>query len=50
MQEQNEYVLSEFYKIITPNKVEMFDRIAAERTNYLTIALEIFIKSIMLLR
>jgi|APGre2960657404_1045060.scaffolds.fasta_scaffold00499_3 tRNA (guanosine-2'-O-)-methyltransferase len=40
MQEQNEYVLSEFYKIITPNKVEMFDRIAAERTNYLTIALE----------
>jgi tRNA (guanosine-2'-O-)-methyltransferase len=36
----NEWVLSEFYKIITPNKVEMFDRIAAERTRYLTVALE----------
>jgi tRNA (guanosine-2'-O-)-methyltransferase len=33
-------VLDEFYKIITPNKVEMFDRIAAQRTKYLTIALE----------
>jgi len=33
-------VLQEFYKIITPNKVEMFDRIASLRTKYLTIALE----------
>jgi tRNA (guanosine-2'-O-)-methyltransferase len=33
-------VLEEFYKIITPNKVEMFDRIASLRTKYLTIALE----------
>jgi len=33
-------VLEEFYKIITPNKVEMFDRIAAQRTEHLTIALE----------
>ena len=33
-------VLDEFYKIITPNKVEMFDRIASLRTKYLTIALE----------
>lgn len=33
-------VLDEFYKIITPNKVEMFDRIAAQRTRYLTVALE----------
>jgi len=33
-------VLEEFYKIITPNKVEMFDRIAAQRTKHLTIALE----------
>jgi tRNA (guanosine-2'-O-)-methyltransferase len=33
-------VLNEFYKIITPNKVEMFDRIAALRTRYLTVALE----------
>ena len=37
---ENEYILKEFYKIITPNKVEMFDRIAADRTNYLTIVLE----------
>jgi tRNA (guanosine-2'-O-)-methyltransferase len=33
-------VLNEFYKIITPNKVEMFDRIAALRTRYFTVALE----------
>lgn len=33
-------VLEEFYNIITPNKVEMFDRIAAQRTKHLTIALE----------
>lgn len=33
-------VLKEFYTIITPNKQEMFDRIAADRTNYLTVALE----------
>ena len=33
-------VLDEFYKIITPNKVEMFDRIAALRTRHLTVALE----------
>ena len=33
-------VLQELYKIITPNKVEMFDRIASLRTKYLTIALE----------
>jgi tRNA (guanosine-2'-O-)-methyltransferase len=33
-------VLEEFYKIITPNKVEMFDRIASQRTKHLTVALE----------
>lgn len=33
-------VLKEFYTIITPNKQEMFDRIAANRTKYLTVALE----------
>lgn len=33
-------VLEEFYKIITPNKQEMFDRIAAERTKHLTVVLE----------
>lgn len=40
MSPENEFVLSEFYKIITPSKVEKFERIAANRTNYLTIALE----------
>jgi tRNA (guanosine-2'-O-)-methyltransferase len=33
-------VLEEFYKIITPNKCKMFDRIAAERTRFLTVVLE----------
>jgi len=33
-------VLAEFYKIITPNKQEMFDRIAAERTRHLTVVME----------
>lgn len=33
-------VLQEFYKIITPNKQEMYERIAADRTKYITIALE----------
>lgn len=33
-------VLEEFYKIITPNKQEMFDRIAAERTKHLTVVME----------
>ena len=33
-------VLDEFYKIITENKKEMFDRIAAERTKHLTVVLE----------
>lgn len=33
-------VLKELYDIITPNKREMFDRIAADRTNYMTVVLE----------
>lgn len=36
----NEKVLEEFYKIITPNKQEMFDRIAAQRTRHLTVVME----------
>ena len=36
----DEKVLEEFYKIITPNKQEMFDRIAAERTRHLTVVME----------
>ena len=37
---QNQIILNELYKIITPSKQEMFDRIAAERTNFLTVSLE----------
>jgi tRNA (guanosine-2'-O-)-methyltransferase len=33
-------VLEEFYKIITTNKQEMFDRIAAERTKHITVVME----------
>lgn len=37
---ENKFVLKEFYEIITSNKITLFDRIASERTRYLTIALE----------
>lgn len=37
---ENSFILQEFYRIITPNKVDLFDRIAADRTKYVTIALE----------
>ena len=37
---KDKIVLDELYKIITPSKQEMFDRIAAQRTKHLTIALE----------
>ncbi|MEX2484335.1 MAG: RNA methyltransferase [Brumimicrobium sp.] len=33
-------LLEELYKIITPSKIEKFDRIASERTRYLTVAVE----------
>jgi tRNA (guanosine-2'-O-)-methyltransferase len=36
----NSKVLAAFYEIITPNKREMFDRIAAERTKHLTVVME----------
>lgn len=36
----DEKVLEAFYDIITPSKVEMFDRIAADRTNHITVVLE----------
>ena len=36
----NSKVLSAFYEIITPNKREMFDRIAANRTKHLTVVME----------
>lgn len=37
---ENKFVLDEFYELITPNKITLFDRIAAERTRFVTIALE----------
>ena len=37
---QNLRVLNELYTIITPSKREMFDRIAADRTRHMTVALE----------
>lgn len=40
LRSMNAKVLEEFYKIITPNKQEMFDRIAAERTKHLTVVME----------
>ena len=33
-------VLEEFYSIVSESKQEMYDRIAAQRTNYLTVVLE----------
>ncbi len=36
----NTKVLAAFYEIITPNKREMFDRIAANRTKHLTVVME----------
>lgn len=36
----DEKVLDEFYKIITPNKMEMFERIAPLRSKYLTVVME----------
>jgi tRNA (guanosine-2'-O-)-methyltransferase len=35
-----EKVLEEFYNIISESKIEMYDRIASERTRYLTLVLE----------
>jgi tRNA (guanosine-2'-O-)-methyltransferase len=35
-----EKVLAKLYDIITPNKREMFDRIASQRTNHITLAIE----------
>ncbi|MEN9699691.1 MAG: hypothetical protein RLZZ301_889 [Bacteroidota bacterium] len=37
---ENEFVLEEFYKIITPNKVQLFESIAPERTRHFVLALE----------
>lgn len=37
---EDAYVLQEFYKIITPNKVNMFERIAPQRSKHLVVGLE----------
>jgi tRNA (guanosine-2'-O-)-methyltransferase len=37
---ENAYVLEEFYKIITPNKVELFEKIAPQRSRHLVVGLE----------
>jgi len=37
---EDAYVLQEFYKIITPNKVDMFERIAAQRTKHIVVGVE----------
>lgn len=36
----DEKVLEEFYDIVSESKKEMYDRIASQRTNYLTVVLE----------
>lgn len=36
----DEQILAAFYEIITPEKQEMYDRIALERTKHVTVALE----------
>jgi len=40
MKSFNEILLEQLYEIITPSKVEMFERIAPLKTDYLTIVLE----------
>ena len=37
---EDAYVLEEFYKIITPNKVNMFERIAPQRSKHIVVGLE----------
>jgi tRNA (guanosine-2'-O-)-methyltransferase len=38
--EENTYVLQRFQEILTPNKVALFNRIAAQRTRHLSVVLE----------
>ncbi len=40
MKSLNELLLDELYQIITPNKIEMFDRLAPQKTDYVTTVLE----------
>lgn len=36
----DELLLEELYEMITPSKIQMFEEIAAQKTNYLTVVLE----------
>ncbi|MBI2258237.1 MAG: RNA methyltransferase [Flavobacteriia bacterium] len=38
--EQQNFLLNEFYKIISSHKVELFNKIAAQRTRHITVVLE----------
>ncbi|HNR84993.1 MAG TPA: RNA methyltransferase [Taishania sp.] len=40
MDEFNKKLLETLYGMITPSKVEMFERLAPQKTNYLTVAME----------
>ncbi|MFM7644241.1 MAG: TrmH family RNA methyltransferase [Sphingomonadales bacterium] len=37
---EDDFVLQEFYKIITPNKVDLFERIAPQRSRHIVVCLE----------
>lgn len=40
----DEQVLAAFYEIISESKIEMYDRIASDRTNYITVVMENIMK------
>lgn len=40
----NDQILAKFYEVISESKQEMFDRIAADRTNYVTVVMENIMK------
>lgn len=40
MTTEEDFVLQEFYKIITPNKVDLFERIAPQRSRHIVVGLE----------
>lgn len=40
----NDQILAKYYEVISESKQEMFDRIAADRTNYITVVMENIMK------
>lgn len=40
----NDQILAKYYEVISESKKDMFDRIAADRTNYLTVVMENIMK------